>query len=385
MESRSLKKEAAVGESSYCNQNCWLARNLGYPPSKRCRYCELKFRNCLFEHYLLMTLILVGLLLAVSYLIEQSISKSLIVSLFVLVIAYGYFFNKTTEKIIIANFEEKKAKNAFKDLSDNLKQRVDEQTSEIKGQKDKVEQALQTEKQAHEELKDLDENKTQFMLITQHHLRTPLSVNMGFLDLLTHGHFGKIPAKINGVITELSESTQKEIQVVNELLDVSIYQLGKGIMKLEPNTDIEALVEETAKDPRIEAEKHGLYFKIEKEGVIPKIPVDKIKLKLALTNVMDDCVKYTKQGGVTINLKSENDKLLITIKDTGMGISKEQLPNLFKQTFERSEEAQKIFAVGKGLGLFLTGKIIEGHKGKIWVESEGSGRGSTFHIELPVK
>jgi len=264
------------------------------------------------------------------------------------------------------------------DFNKTLQQKVDEQTKDIT-------RAYEVEKQANKELKELDENKTQFMLITQHHLRTPLSVNMGFLELLRNGHFGKIPARISSVIAQLSESTQKEIQVVNELLDVSSYQLGKGIMKLEPNTDIEALVEETAKDPKIEAEKHGLYFKIEKEGVIPKIPVDKIKLKLALTNVMDDCVKYTKQGGVTINLKSENDKLLITIKDTGMGISKEQLPNLFKQTFERSEEAQKIFAVGKGLGLFLTGKIIEGHKGKIWVESEGSGKGSTFHIELPVK
>lgn len=88
MDSQGLKKQLAAGEPGYCNQNCWLAKNLGYSPSKRCGYCELKFRNCLFEQYLLMTLILAGLILAISYLIEQNISKSLIVSLFVLIIAY---------------------------------------------------------------------------------------------------------------------------------------------------------------------------------------------------------------------------------------------------------------------------------------------------------
>lgn len=76
--------------------------------------------------------------------------------------------------------------------------------------------------------------------------------------------------------------------------------------------------------------------------------------------------------------------MIILVKDTGMGIAKEALPHLFNQTFHRSAEAQKIFAVGKGIGLFLSGKIIEGHHGKVWAESEGQGRGAVFHIELPV-
>jgi hypothetical protein len=132
MESQNDKTKIKIGESGYVNKNCWLARDLGYPPSRRCEYCESKFKNCLFEQYLVITLILVGVLLFVSYFFEQNISKSLIVSLFVLVITYGYFFNKSTEKIIIANFKEKKAKIAFKDLNNNLQQKVDEQTKEIK-------------------------------------------------------------------------------------------------------------------------------------------------------------------------------------------------------------------------------------------------------------
>ncbi len=263
------------------------------------------------------------------------------------------------------------------DFNKTLKQKVDEQTKDIQ-------QAYDVEKQAHEELKKLDQNKTEFMLVTQHHLRTPLSVNRGFLDLLNQGQFGKIPAKMQKVISELIESTQKEINVVNELLDVSSYQLGKQMIHLEPDTDMPALMDETLKDLIVEAENKGLYLKFEKQGVIPKIPCDRTKMKLALTNVIDDCVKYTKQGGIVVTLKTQNDKLLIVIKDTGMGMTKDQIPNLFNQTFHRSEEAQKIFAVGKGLGLFLSGKIIDGHHGKIWVESEGEGKGSTFYIELPI-
>lgn len=379
-----FQKGIKIGEPGYVNKNCWLARNLGYPPSKRCQYCESKFRNCLFERYLVMTLILVSILLAISYLVEQNISKLLIFSIFALVIAYGYFFNKSTEKLIISNFEEGKAKNSLKELSNDLQQKIDNQTRDITKAYQSQRLAYELERKANKELKELDESKTQFMLITQHHLRTPLSVNMGYLDLLISGQFGKIPAKIKHVISEVQDSTQKEINVVNELLDVSSYQLGKEVIQLVPGVNMEALFEETLKDLRVEAEKKGIYLKFEKEGIIPAIPADRTKLRLALTNIIDNCIKYTIEGGVTVTLKTQNNKLLITIKDTGMGLTKAQIPNLFNQTFHRGEQAQKMFAVGKGIGLFLSGKIIEGHHGKIWVESEGEGKGSAFHIELPI-
>lgn len=302
-----------------------------------------------------------------------------------LIIAYGYFFNKTTEKIVVANFKEKKAKNDFKELSENLQQKVDEQTKELRGQKDKVEKALELEKKINEDLKNLDASKTDFMLITQHHLRTPLSVNAGFLDLMLGGTYGKIPAKLKHVILKLRESTQKEIDVVNELLDVSSYQLGKEIIRLDKLINIEELMEETLKDLKAEADAKGIYLKYEKLGNIPKIPGDRLKLKLVLTNVIDNCIKYTTEGGVTVFAEEKNNKFLISIADTGIGLPDETIRNLFKQTFQRSEQAKRLFAVGKGLGLFLSGRIIEGHHGRIWAESGGDGRGSKFYIELPIK
>ncbi|OGZ73499.1 MAG: hypothetical protein A2908_02215 [Candidatus Staskawiczbacteria bacterium RIFCSPLOWO2_01_FULL_38_12b] len=298
-------------------------------------------------------------------------------------------FGLNIDNVTLNDFEKSSMKNIVEVVTLLLDKAYADKNLQVsyeieKKGKEQMEQAYKIEKKAKEDVQELDKNKTEFMLITQHHLRTPLSVNAGFLDLLTQGEFGKIPKKINNIILELQESTIKEIKVVNELLDVSSYQLGKEVTELVPGIDIADLLNETLKDLKVQAKNKGIYLKFEKEGSIPKIPADRTKLKLALTNIIDDCVKYTKQGGVTVTLKSENNKMIILVKDTGMGIAKEALPHLFNQTFHRSAEAQKIFAVGKGIGLFLSGKIIEGHHGKVWAESEGQGRGAVFHIELPV-
>jgi len=88
---------------------------------------------------------------------------------------------------------------------------------------------------------------------------------------------------------------------------------------------------------------------------------------------------------VTIKLKVENSRLRIIVKDTGAGISKEDQKTLFTRLFERGKEAKKLHGTGKGIGLYITFHIIKAHKGKIWAESEGRSKGSTFYVELPIK
>jgi signal transduction histidine kinase len=374
MESKTAKK---LGDEGFINTNCWLAKNVGHPPTKRCQYCQLKFSNCLFYRYLIISFALIAFLLIASLLIEGKISKLVIISIFILVIVYGRFFDKSTEKIIEANFASTKAKGDLEELTKNLQKKVDEQTKEIR-------EAYEVEKRAHEELKKLDDAKSQFMMITQHHLRTPLSVNMGYLDLLMTNQFGKIPEKIKEVLAKVQDSTLKEIDIVNDLLNVSQFQLGKEVIKLEEKINIRALFKEIAEDLKTEADNKKIYIKIEEQGKIPKISGDKIKLKLALANILDNAVKYTSKGGVDIKIKSDDSTLKIEIEDTGIGIPAEDQKNLFNQTFNRSQKAQKINVVGKGIGLYLSAKIIEAHNGKIWAESEGTGKGSAFHIELPI-
>jgi signal transduction histidine kinase len=277
------------------------------------------------------------------------------------------------------------------DFSKTLEQRVAAQTREIREQKDKIERSLAVEKQAHdlekhvnEELRHLDASKTDFMFITQHHLRTPLSVNAGLIDLVLDGAYGKPPKKMKDTLIRLKESNQKEIDVVNELLDVSSYEIGKETVHLDKAIDFSALMEETLKDLRIEAKNKGIYLKYKQLGPIPEVNADRLKMKMVLTNVIDNCIKYTAKGGVTVAMGVADGKLRIDVADTGIGLSEEVIKHLFKRPFERGEMAQRMFAVGRGLGLFLSAKIVEGHHGRIWAESKGNGKGSAFHIELPM-
>jgi signal transduction histidine kinase len=135
---------------------------------------------------------------------------------------------------------------------------------------------------------------------------------------------------------------------------------------------------------KFETEAKKIYIKLEKPEVVPRIVADLEKLKVALFNLVDNAIKYTSKGGVTIKLETADRKLKIIVEDTGMGLSKEEIDKLFNRIFERTKEAQKTNVTGRGIGLYITGQVVLAHNGKIWVESEGKGKGSRFCVELPV-
>ena len=264
------------------------------------------------------------------------------------------------------------------DLSQNLQKKVDEQTEEIR-------RAYEVEKKARKELERLDKAKSQFMLATQHHLRTPLTSMQGYLDLILQGSFGKIiNKKVKEKLARFRTSTKNLINIVEEILNISQFQLGRKVVSFESNVPIEPILEEIISELMPEAEKKGIYLKLEKPEKLPKIRADAPKLKMAIFNIIDNAIKYTEKGGVTVKLEVTDSNLRILTKDTGIGIGKEQIKNLFDKLFERGEKAQKLFTTGRGIGLFIASKIIQAHHGKIWAESEGPGKGSTFYIELPI-
>jgi signal transduction histidine kinase len=115
-----------------------------------------------------------------------------------------------------------------------------------------------------------------------------------------------------------------------------------------------------------------------------QINADKGKIKQVIGNLIDNSVKYTPSGHIKVCLEKKNGKLLISIKDTGVGITPEVLPNLFTK-FSRAPDASKTNILGTGLGLFVARKMIEAHKGRVWAESDGQGKGSQFYVELDEK
>ncbi len=288
---KSQKEE--FSQSAYFNKNCWLVRSLNYNPYKRCQYCELKFRNCLFLHYQIISGILIVFFLFIDFLIDKRISELAVIFVFTLVVVYGYFFNKSTDKIIKANFGERRAREQLAKLAEGLQQKVDEQTKEIK-------KAYEIEKKTREDLQRLNLLKTEFMLITQHHLRTPLTVMRGYAELIESGDFGKVSPKIIEVVRKFKDATTGLIKIVNEFLDVSQFQMGKGVISPQPNVKVEKMVEEVVEHLKINAKEKGIYIKVKKDREkIPLITADKNRLEFVLFSVIDNAVKYTnKRGGL---------------------------------------------------------------------------------------
>ncbi len=248
-----------------------------------------------------------------------------------------------------------------------------------------LERAYEVEKNARVQIQELSEAKTQFIMATQHHLRTPLTSMRGYVDLILTGSYGKVPTKIKEAISKLQISTVRLLRVVNELLDVSQFQLGKKVVTLQPGVEIEPILKEVVEELRFTAESKGLYLKFkELEGKMPAIQADVEKLKVALFNLIDNGIKYTSKGGVTVRAEVSDSKVRIMSKDTGIGISKERLGALFDSTFERGKEAKKVFSAGRGIGLYVSSQIIRAHNGRVWAESEGEGKGTTFCLELPI-
>ncbi len=233
---------------------------------------------------------------------------------------------------------------------------------------------------ANEKLKGLDKLKSEFVSLASHQLRSPLTAIKGYTSMLIEGDYGEINPKAKEIIDRVLESSSNLTLVVEDLLNVT--KIEQGGMKYEmAKFDFGELVESTAKDLSVTAEGKGLKL-IYNISVDQKYFVngDKEKLRQVLINLIDNSMKYTPSGQIEAILQKKNDKIVLSIKDTGVGIAKEAIGKLFEK-FARGDKAE-LNTSGSGLGLYLVKELVEAHQGRVWVESEGLGKGSTFFVEL---
>ena len=264
-----------------------------------------------------------------------------------------------------------------------------EQKNRIEAMSEDIKRAYEVEKKAKEELQRIGEAKSQFIMATQHHLRTPLTALKGYLSMVLDGDFGKINKTVKEKLGFCFESTNRLIKLVNEFLDISKLQLGRDILDIK-EASITELLRDVIVEVKPEADKKNIYLTLTlPEGNIPLAMADSVKLREALYNLIDNAVKYTEKGGVKVNLRADSKKgknvLFITVTDTGIGMTEEETKEVFGRQFERGKEAKKVYALGRGIGLYIAASIIKAHKGKIWAESPGQGKGSAFHVELVAK
>ena len=238
------------------------------------------------------------------------------------------------------------------------------------------------EKKARAEVEKIGEAKTQFARATQHDIKNHLTSMIGFLEFIFDGTYGKVPVKLKDPLMKSQVSAKRLMRMADSLLDFSKFQTGKGTVILETNIDFDKIVREILEEVDFEIKDKDLYLKYEKEGEIPNIKADSEKLKVALFNIIDNAIKYTNKGGITLILSKNKRSIRLEVRDTGIGLEPEKAKQLFSSIFIRGKEAQKIHGSGKGVGMYVTGYIIKAHGGKIWAESKGKNKGTSFFIEL---
>ncbi len=230
--------------------------------------------------------------------------------------------------------------------------------------------------------KEIEEIRTDLISIASHQLRTPLSEIKGLVSLLNDNIAGPLNPKQKEYIKLLNVANERMINLVNDLLNISRIEQGRMQLNFQ-SVNLGSLATEVQKSLLLRAAEHKQKFYLTIDPNLPNVSVDPEKTKEIISNLMENALKYTFDGG-TINARVTANEIgvWVLVKDSGVGIPKERQKDLF-QKFSRVENPLSRLTTGTGLGLYAVKKLVEKQKGKVWFESE-EGKGSTFGFVLPI-
>ena len=295
----------------------------------------------------------------------------------------GKAFNTAGQQLALYYEESKQTQKKLNNARKHLEKEVKKRTAELAKAK---ETALSSSKA-----------KSEFLANMSHELRTPLNHVIGFTELVLSKEFGDLSETQEEYLNDVHGSAYHLLSLVNDILDISKVEAGK----LEMNTTDVNLMDLLNNSLVMFKEKtlrHSIKTAINTNGIPSTITADERMLKQIMYNLLSNAVKFTPNGGnVTVSASScylsenndpcENETtrsgIKISVSDTGIGLKPDDFSRIFN-SFEQVENTASRKFMGTGLGLSLTKKLVEMHRGKIWVESEGNGKGATFIFCIPV-
>lgn len=250
--------------------------------------------------------------------------------------------------------------------------------------KKEVEEATAELRAANKKLIELDQTKSDFISIASHQLRTPLTVIKGYISMILEGSFGSLTDQENDSLKKVYQSNERLIQLVENLLDISRIESGRLEFNFKEGR-LESVVDSVVDELKGNAGAKGLKLEYKKPAKpLPKIIFDEQKIRQVIMNLIDNAIKYTKQGSISVEIGAQGKNINFCVADTGMGVSQSDMPNLFMK-FSRGKGVSLVHTSGSGLGLYVGRMMIEAHKGKIWGESAGADKGAKFCFSLPIK
>jgi len=299
----------------------------------------------------------------------------------------------------------------LKTHNDELEQRVAKRTKELERINAQLVAEIQERVRAQDAAETANRAKSEFLANMSHELRTPLNHVIGFTEIVLNQHFGALNAVQEEYLEDVLHSSRYLLSLINDLLDLSKIEAGRLELSRGP-VDVNHLLRGSVNAFREQAAGRGIALGMEIDGVGGQIRADESRLKQIIYNLISNAIKFTPQGG-SVQLDARmltgggNDAavpnrdtkaglengppplppvtgpmLWMAVSDTGVGIAPEDQDRIFDRFVQvRGCRRQ---SPGSGLGLSLTQSLVEKHGGRIWVESDGEDRGSTFHVVLPV-
>ncbi|HEY8977802.1 MAG TPA: ATP-binding protein, partial [Burkholderiaceae bacterium] len=241
--------------------------------------------------------------------------------------------------------------------------------------------ALQLEREQRERLAELDRAKTEFFANVSHEFRTPLTLLLSPLDELQR-RSNELPAGLATEIDVAARNSRRLLQLVDDLLDFSQIEQRRQRAVLQP-TDLASLTTDVASVFRSAIERAGLAMRLECADDLPLVPVDRDMWDKIVSNLLSNALKFTFDGAITVRLGARSLHVELVVSDTGVGIPKGELPNLFKR-FHRVRGARARTIEGSGIGLALVHDLVSRMGGQVQVRSI-EGHGTDFTVWLPLK
>jgi signal transduction histidine kinase len=238
---------------------------------------------------------------------------------------------------------------------------------------------------ANQELKRVDEMKSEFVSVASHELRTPLTTIKNAVQLVLKGKTGEINETQVNFLTMAEKNINRLTNILNDLLDLSRIESGKVGMKFE-EIELQGSIDFVLSSFRPQADGKQIHLEMEAPKDLPPVYGDREKVEQILTNLIGNAIKFTPEDGKVVVsaklLEGVRNTVAVSVRDNGIGIPDHEMENVFEK-FHQLESPLHHSSSGTGLGLAIAKGLVEAHQGRIWVESE-AGKGSTFTFTLPL-